>query len=103
MKIELFYFDDCPHYEKAKENLEQALKELDIEEKIELVKIDNQEMAREKKFIGSPTIRINDKDIDPLAENATSYGFTCRNYFSDKGLTGWPDVEMIKEAIKSSK
>jgi len=31
---------------------------------------------QEKKFLGSPTIRINGLDVDPSMRSSTNYGFT---------------------------
>ena len=60
MKIELFYFDDCPSYEHALRNLTDALAAERLEEHVEMVPVLSEADAEAKRFLGSPTIRARD-------------------------------------------
>jgi len=64
MKIEIFYFEGCPTFMETAENLKTALKELNINEQFKMIKVTNTEDAIKRKFLGSPTIRINDTDLE---------------------------------------
>ncbi len=101
MNIEVLYFKGCPTYKTAESNARRALNELSKSGEITLVEI-TQETAEENKFLGSPTVRVNGVDVDPLAKGATDYGIKCRIYHTFEGLKGWPDVQMIKKAIKKA-
>jgi len=79
MKIEFLYFKDCPSYKSALSLLEQILLENDNEVPIEKIEITTQESAIRHRFLGSPSIRINGKDIDDQG-NASEYGLKCRIY-----------------------
>lgn len=104
MRLQFLYFEGCPSYKEGLENLKKALKELGLPEDFEMINVDTDEKARQYNFIGSPTIRINGKDLDTRAEKARVTGYKgCRIYQTPQGLKGAPTVEMIKEAIKERK
>ena len=43
---------------------------------LERIVIKTEEEVQSHRFLGSPTIRINDLDVDPSARTLTDYGFT---------------------------
>jgi hypothetical protein len=47
-----------------------------IEVIFEHIVIEDEKDVEKHKFIGSPTVRINNLDIDPCARNIESYGFS---------------------------
>ncbi len=102
MKIELLYFEGCPTHEQAEKLLREVLEEENIDVKIEKILVKNEEKAEELKFIGSPTIRINSKDIDPTAEQRKNYSLTCRIYLTEEGAKGWPSKNMVKKALEEA-
>lgn len=100
MKAELFYFDDCPSYEQAAANLKEALRLEQLPETVEMVPVTSEEDARRKRFIGSPTIRIDGVDLEgPEVENR-GYGYGCRVYSSNGSFAGWPSVEQIRSTLR---
>lgn len=100
MKIELHYFDGCPSYIQALDNLKAALKLEGLPEDVEMIHVDSDTDARTKRFIGSPTIRIDGVDVEgPQAENG-GYGYGCRIYDNNGSTAGWPSVEKIRLALK---
>lgn len=110
MKIEFLYFKDgCPNYKKAYLNLLEVLKEEEVFAEIELINIKTNDDAKNHKFVGSPSIRINGKDIDEeKAELDKNYDPTlrlcarkCRVYNIDGKIVGVPTKEFIRKAIKS--
>ncbi len=120
MKIEFLYILDCPWCVKTKELLRKSLEELGIKTNIREILIDSDEKARKYNFVGSPTIRIDGKDIqeevnkgrclpcEELARNSeetTEFikrecGCGCRIYFFRGKQYPYPPKAMIKEAIK---
>ncbi len=99
MKIELLYFEGCPSWKKAEKNLNAVLDELVIPDPIHFIRVDSNEDVIRNRFIGSPTIRINDLDVDPVARDAQEYSMCCRVYNIDGTLSGWPSVEMIRKVL----
>ena len=100
MKIELYYFDDCPSYEKARENLKDALRLEELAQEVEMVSVASESDAQVKRFIGSPTIRINSIDIEGPEAEEKGYGYGCRIYAENGRSAGWPSVERIRQALK---
>jgi hypothetical protein len=96
MTIELLYFDSCPAWKQTLENLNTVLVDRD-ESRVKLIRIRSLEHAEEEDFIGSPTIRVDGRDIFPSPDQVT--GLACRIYFTPDGLSGTPTVEMIRKAL----
>ena len=59
MNIQLFYLDGCPSRERALVNLREALRQQGSTDAVEMVRVTSVEDAHVKRFLGSPTIRIN--------------------------------------------
>jgi len=67
--VELFYFDGCASWEPAVENLKQALQLEQWPAEVELIHVADPADAQTKRFLGSPTIRIDGVDVEgPEAE-----------------------------------
>ncbi len=123
MKIELLYILDCPWCLKTKELIRESLKELRIKADIEEILIDSDEKAKKHNFVGSPTVRIDGKDIQeevskgqclPCEELTESTKETtefvkqecrcgCRIYFYEGKQYTYPPKKMMKEAIMKKK
>ena len=56
--------------------------------------------ALSKRFIGSPTIRIDGVDVEGPEAETRGYGFGCRVYADDGRTTGWPSVAQIRQALE---
>ena len=122
MKIQILYILDCPWCVKTKELIKNSLKELGAKADVEEILIDSNEKAKKYKFEGSPTIRINGKDIQetiskgkclPCEEMAEQNRGTtefvkqeckcgCRTYSYKGEQYPYPPKGMIEEAIKKS-
>jgi hypothetical protein len=99
MKIELLWFDECPSYQEARALLEQVLREERIDAAIEMVQVRDHADAVARKFLGSPTIRLN--GVDPFAEpGQNNFAMQCRVYRTPAGLQGTPTKEMLRAAVK---
>lgn len=92
MKIELLYFASCPSYKQALANIKAALKEKNLHAEILLIPVESETKAQEVGFQGSPSVRINGKDIEGRDDG---FSFTCRIY----SINGKPAVAPSKEAI----
>jgi hypothetical protein len=98
MHIELSYFDGCPTYKPAQISLQQALSEVGIEAQIQLIAVNASEEAQRMQFPGSPTIRVNGRDLLPAAESQ-AWSLGCRIYRTPEGLQGTPTKAMRREAL----
>lgn len=98
MKIELLYFDGCPSWQTALENLKSVLEEEEITETVNVMEIVNDEQAQQEKFLGSPSIRIDGRDL--WFERRENYSLSCRVYATPDGVKGFPITEMFRSKIK---
>ena len=102
MKIEFLYFEGCPSHVKARQLLNEVLREEKIQVPVEKKVIAGEEAAVAEKFLGSPSIRIDGVDADPRARKSADYGYKCRVYRTEQGLQGCPTKEMIRTAINQA-
>lgn len=100
MKVELYYLDGCRSYRQARENLRQALQAEGRPERIDMIRVADETDARAKRFIGSPTIRLDGADIEGTKAGTRGYGFGCRVYTAGGRMAGWPSVEQIRHALR---
>lgn len=103
MKIELLYFDGCPNHETALTNLKEVLSEAGIKDEIEIINIEKPEDAIEHRFLGSPSVRINDKDLEITEDKSTEYSMRCRRYKNGDMMEGFPSIELIKVNLSTTK
>jgi hypothetical protein len=101
LRIELLYFGSCPNHHAAEELIMQVLKEEGLQLTVERVAVETPEAAARNRFPGSPTIRVNGKDIDPTGDDG-HYTLRCRVYLHEDGLRGVPDGEMIRTALRNT-
>ncbi len=99
MKIEFLYFPDCPGYKSVFSLLERILVENGTEVSIEKIEITTQESAIQHRFLGSPSFRINGRDIEGR-EEASEYGLNCRIYL-DTG-SGVPSEVVLRKALQAA-
>lgn len=59
-------------------------------------------IAQRHRFPGSPTIRIDGRDVDPSYQDPGDYTPRCRLYRTSRGLGGLPERNWIEAAILES-
>ena len=94
MVIEVLFVPGCPNHEPAVDRLRKVLRSEAITASIQEIAVTDEAMARSFRFPGSPTIRINGRDVESTTQQ--SYGLACRLY---PGGTGLPSVEVLRPAI----
>ncbi len=101
MKIEVLYFDGCPTYESATKTLRAMLAEEGVEAEVEMVAVNTDEEARRLRFPGSPTIRVDGRDLFPAGfpDEREDWRLGCRVYATPEGLEGSPTAGMLREAL----
>jgi hypothetical protein len=69
--------------------------------RIEVREIDTDESAKREEFVGSPTIRIDGADVQPL--EGAPRGLACRVYRRRDGRTSpLPDPADLREALRAA-
>lgn len=97
MIIEFLYFDDCPSWISALQNLKNVINTDFPDEKVDLIRVHSIEDARHHNFQGSPSIRIDGRDLEG---KDSGYSFNCRLYMEQGKLSGVPSEALIRERIR---
>ena len=100
MKVEFLYFKSCPSHKQALENLKAALRETQTNADLVLINVDSERKAQKVGFLGSPSIRINGKDLEGRNE---SPNFSCRLYYINGKPSLAPSKEFIMERLAALK
>jgi hypothetical protein len=98
VRVDLLYFDGCPHWREAAKRLAEALRALGrADVGVERHLVETAEQAEELAFLGSPTIRIDGSD--PFASGSEQVGLSCRLYTTPGGLSGSPTTAQLLEVL----
>ncbi len=101
MEIKFFYWEECMSHEETLQRLRQVMAEEGLQAPIHMVKVETWEQAEELRFIGSPTIFVNGRDIQPPPPDA-QYALTCRTYYLEDGrVSPLPSLEMLRRALSA--
>ena len=103
MRVELLYFDGCPNHERLLPRLRELVSEADPAARIELRRVESPEEAEREQFLGSPSVRIDGRDVDAAAAQRHDFGLKCRLYRTDSGLAGLPPEKWIQKALASAR
>jgi hypothetical protein len=98
-RVEILYFEDCPNHEPARALVERLAMELRIEPEIQLVEVPDPNAAVSLRFLGSPTIRVNGRDVEPGAQERRDFAFACRLYRSKHGVAEQPEEGWVRAAL----
>ena len=96
MKIEVLYFASCPTAKDAITNLKAVLKERNIRADVKLIAVETEEKAEKLGFQGSPSIRVNGKDLEGRDEG---YAFSCRMYDDEGKMRPVPSKALISKKL----
>lgn len=99
MVIEILTFEGCPNADSAEQLVRDTVKELIITADIEAVKVVDNDDAVAKRFLGSPSIRINGKDLEVDEDDATQYSMRCRIYRQAGDQRGLPSKELLRSTL----
>ena len=100
MKIEILYVPNCPNYSMVLERLREILAGESLDALLNEVLVSTAVMAHSLKFPGSPTIRINGRDIEPQEGETASFGLMCRLYADGNGA---PSHKRLRDAIRRAR
>ena len=102
MRVEVLYFDGCPNHEELVPRLRRLLREAAVDAHVELRRVPDEVAAESERFLGSPTVRIDGRDVEPGAERRTDFGLKCRLYRTERGFSGLPEDDWILAAVRTA-
>ena len=98
-RVEILYFEGCPNHEPARALVERVAADLGVELELELVEVPDAEAAERRRFLGSPTVRVDGVDVEPGPAGRDDFVLSCRVYRGAHGLTGQPDESWVRDAL----
>jgi hypothetical protein len=99
INILVVHNDSCPSLNPSLERINQIIEELNVKANIETKLIHSNNDAEDWKFTGSPTIIINNEDIEPIDTDIYRLN-NCRTYLKDGGgISPIPSKQTLKRAI----
>ena len=99
MRIELLWFDGCPNHASVRADVERMLALRGLEASLLTSITVDETTVIDVRFPGSPTIRVDGRDIEPDFREPDSYALSCRVYATSRGLRGQPETVWIEQAI----
>lgn len=99
MRVELLYFDGCPNHEALADRLPDVLRAAGASARVDPVRVASEDDARRLRFLGSPTVRVDGRDVEAGADERGDFGLKCRLYRTAGGLRGVPPDEWIRAAL----
>jgi hypothetical protein len=100
VRVEVFYIDGCPNHQRTVERVKALLNELPSAAEMIEVPITDVGSALANRFLGSPTVRVNEIDVEPSARISNQFGLMCRTYLDGAKRGGIPPIELIRDALE---
>jgi mercuric ion transport protein len=100
MKVEVLYVADCPNHKPAVERARDALRAVGMPDTVQEVEIRTKREAEAQCFLGSPTVRVNGRDVELEARAVVHFGVGCRSYVENGERSGLPSRELIAQALQ---
>ena len=100
-KIEFLWWSGCPSWDRALEELREAMTEVGLDPgSLDVREVESEADAEREGFVGSPTIRIDGRDVlQPPGDEPA--GLTCRVYrLRDGRFSPTPDPADVREALR---
>ena len=100
--VEVLVFPGCPNRAGAIALAERVCAELGSNAEIQVLEITDQQAAEQARSLGSPTIRVDGRDVEPGAEECVEYLHTCRLYQGKHSLRGLPEEVWLRQALQDA-
>lgn len=99
MRVEVLYVEGCPNHEALLPHLHELLRHSGVGADIEARCVPDDAAAGHERFLGSPTVRVDGRDVEPGADRRRDFGLKCRLYATPTGLRGTPPDELVLDAL----
>jgi hypothetical protein len=80
----------------------RVVAELGLDATVRRVDVPDLESAETHRFLGSPTIRVNGRDVELGADERSEFVLSCRVYRTDGSFKGEPDERWLRNALIST-
>ncbi len=96
--VEIMFTERCPHVRQAIDHVRQATELRAREVEVRLVLVETMSEACKLEFLGSPTVRVDGRDVEPEVRS-TMFGLHGRGYFVDGRVERAPPSDWIVQAL----
>jgi hypothetical protein len=96
--VEVLCFDGCPNREPTVQLARKVVADLGVSAEVRELAVAKPEDVERLRFLGSPSVRVNGRDIEPGAEDRSDFAFSCRIY----GASGVPPREWMVAALRAA-
>ena len=103
VNIGILFIEGCPGLLSITDSITDIIAEDAVDADITLILIETPEDARRLQFTGSPTVRINGRDVDSNMKTIKDYGLRSRHYYINGEKSDYPTKSMIRDAINKVK
>jgi hypothetical protein len=103
MKVEILYLAGCPNHSPAVARVCDILRQETVSAELVEIEIKDAATAQQVGFLGSPSIRIDGRDVEPAARSSRVFGFGCRIYIDEGWRAGIPSAKWIRAAVREAK
>ena len=99
-RVELLFWDGCPSHPRALADLRAAMTDTGLDPgAVTVVEIRDDAAAARERFTGSPTIRVDGRDVVP--SDAEPVQLACRVYRRRDGrVSPVPDPDDLRDALR---
>jgi len=102
MKVEVLYVAECPSHPAAVKLVSDVLDSEGVVAEVREVLVRDESMATDLAFPGSPTIRINGRDVAGEPSQAKAFALSCRLY-AGSTEAGLPPIESVRRAVVNAR
>lgn len=103
MKVEILYFSGCPNHAPAVDRVREVLAQEGTPADLVEVEVPDAATAQRVGFLGSPSVRVDEQDIEHAARSVRAFGLTCRTYVDEGKRAGVPPPEWIRAAVREAR
>jgi hypothetical protein len=97
--VEILLFEGCPNVDVTMDRVRDAIAATGGDATLRIVHVASEEDAVAACFLGSPSVRVDGRDVEPGADGREDFGLQCRIYAVDGGLGSAPPPEWIRAAL----
>jgi hypothetical protein len=101
--VEVLVTSACPHREAAIAMARRICEDRGGQAEVRVIQVADQAAAERLGFPGSPTVRVNGRDIEPGAGWTFEVVHGCRLYQSSHSLHGLPEEDWLRQALQDAR
>lgn len=98
-RVEVMFIEGCPNYIGARALVERVAEDLRVASDVYSIEVRTADEAEALRFLGSPTIRVDGRDIEPGSDRRRDFALACRVY---GGVGGQPREDWVRAALEAA-